>query len=166
MGIFGSDWSDVFAADVPIFELFVRATVLYFSVFIILRSTLRRSAGELSMLDFIFVLLVANGAADAMTGGATSIVAGLVTVVTVVAWNYVLNSLSFYIPLVERLVAPPPLQIVRDGKMLRHNMRKEFLSPNELMGQLREQGIEDVAEVRRAHIEGDGNISVITFDRR
>jgi uncharacterized membrane protein YcaP (DUF421 family) len=116
------------------------------------------------MLDFIFVLLVANGAADAMTGGATSIVAGVVTVVTVVAWNYLLNSLSYYVPLVEKLVSPPPLQVVRNGKLIRPNMRKEFLSEQELMGQLREQGVEDLEKVKAAHIEGDGNISVITFD--
>jgi uncharacterized membrane protein YcaP (DUF421 family) len=164
MEFFGSDWRAVFEPDVPLFELFVRGTVLYFSVFIILRSTLRRSAGELSMLDFIFVLLVANGAADAMTGGATSIVGGLVTVITVVAWNYILNSLSYYIPLFERLVSPPPLQVVRDGKMVRKNMRREFLSEQELMAQLREEGVDDLAKVKAAHLEGDGNISVITYD--
>lgn len=164
MEFFGSDWQEVFATDLPIFELFVRATVLYFAVFIILRSSLRRSAGELSMLDFIFVLLVANGAADSMTGGSTSIVGGLVTVITVVAWNYLLNSLSYYVPLVERLVSPPPLQVVKDGKLIRRNMRKEFLSEQELMGQLREEGVDDISAVKAAHIEGDGNISVITFD--
>ena len=161
MEFFGSDWESVFVTDVPIFELIVRGTVLYFVVFIILRSTLRRSAGELSMLDFIFVLLVANGAADAMTGGATSIPAGVITVATVVAWNYILNSIAYYVPFVERLLSPPPLLIVRDGKMVRKNMRKEFLTEQELMGQLREQGIEDLGGVKSAHLEGDGNISVI-----
>jgi uncharacterized membrane protein YcaP (DUF421 family) len=164
MEFFGSDWAAVFQTDVPIFELIVRGTVLYFVVFIILRSTLRRSAGELSMLDFIFVLLVANGAADAMTGGATSIPAGVITVVTVVAWNYILNSLAFYIPIIERLLSPPPLLVVRDGKMLRRNMRKEFLTEQELMAQLREQGVENVEDVKSAHLEGDGNISVIPKD--
>lgn len=164
MEYFGSDWEAVFATDLPIFELFVRATVLYFAVFIILRSSLRRSAGELSMLDFIFVLLVANGASDAMTGSTTSIVGGLVTVITIVGWNYILNSLSYYVPSIERLVSPPPLQVVKDGKLIRRNMRKEFLSEQELMGQLREEGVDDVSKVKAAHIEGDGNISVITFD--
>jgi uncharacterized membrane protein YcaP (DUF421 family) len=164
MEFFGSDWQAVFATDVPIFELVVRGTVLYFAVFIILRSTLRRSAGELSMLDFIFVLLVANGAADSMTGGSISIVGGLVTVITVVAWNYILNSLSYYVPLVERLVSPPPLPVVRNGRLIRSNMRKEFLSEQELMGQLREEGVEDISRVKAAHIEGDGNISVILIE--
>ena len=164
MEFLGADWQKVFETDLSIVELFVRATVLYFAVFIILRSTLRRSAGELSMLDFIFVLLVANGASDSMTGGSISIIGGLVTVITIVGWNYLLNSLSYYVPLIERLVSPPPLQVVKHGKMIRKNMRKEFLSEQELMAQLREEGIDDVTRVKAAHLEGDGNISVIPYE--
>ncbi len=160
----GTDWQEVFTTEFSIVELFVRATVLYFVVFLIMRFTLRRSAGELSMLDFIFVLLVANGAADAMTGGATSVPAGVVTVVTVVLWNYLLNSLGYYFPLIDRLIAPPPLLVIRDGKMVRNNMRREFLTKDELMAQLREQGVDDIGKVKTAYLEGDGNISVVTFE--
>jgi uncharacterized membrane protein YcaP (DUF421 family) len=164
MSFSGTDWQEVFTTEYSIVELVVRATVLYFVVFLIMRFTLRRSAGELSMLDFIFVLLVANGAADAMTGGATSIPAGVVTVVTVVLWNFLLNSLGYYFPLIDRLIAPPPLLVIRDGKMVRNNMRREFLTKEELMAQLREQGVDDIARVKTAYLEGDGNISVVTFE--
>jgi uncharacterized membrane protein YcaP (DUF421 family) len=160
----GADWENVFLTELPVIEIFVRATVLYFVVFLIMRGTLRRTAGQLSMLDFIFVLLVANGAADAMTGGATSVMSGVIIVLTIVAWNYVLNSLSYRIPLLERLVSPPPLRVVDNGKMLRRNMRREFLTEEELMAQLREEGVDDIAKVKAAHIEGDGNISVIVHE--
>jgi uncharacterized membrane protein YcaP (DUF421 family) len=43
-------------------------------------------------------------------------------------------------------------------------MRKEFLSEQELMAQLREEGIDDVTRVKAAHLEGDGNISVIPYE--
>jgi uncharacterized membrane protein YcaP (DUF421 family) len=162
--LLGIDWTAMFRSEESLAELFVRATILYFVVFGILRATLRRSAGELTMLDFIFVLLVANGAADAMTGGATSIPAGVVTVVTVVTWNYILNSLGYFIPIIERLVAPPPLLLIQDGQMQRRNMRREFLTKDELMAQLREEGVDDLAMVKTAYLEGDGNISVITRD--
>lgn len=164
MHLFDIDWTGMFETEQSLVELFVRATILYFVVFGIMRATLRRSAGELTMLDFIFVLLVANGAADAMTGGATSIPAGVVTVVTVVIWNYLLNSLGYFIPVIERLVAPPPLLLIKDGQMQRRNMRREFLTRDELMAQLREEGVDDVAMVKTAYLEGDGNISVITVD--
>ncbi|HLU34640.1 MAG TPA: hypothetical protein VKZ61_02635, partial [Thermomicrobiales bacterium] len=54
-------WEDILKPDLALTESILRGTILYFAVFIIMRSTLRRTAGELSMLDFIFVLLVANG---------------------------------------------------------------------------------------------------------
>ncbi|MFL5805928.1 MAG: YetF domain-containing protein [Roseiflexaceae bacterium] len=40
-------------------------------------------------------------------------------------------------------------------------MRKELITPEELMSQLREQGLESLEEVREAYIEGDGQISFI-----
>ena len=158
------DWQAVVSPDIALIESFARGTVVYFFVFIIMRGTLRRTAGELSMLDFIFVLLVANGAADAMTGGSISVANGAFIILTVVFWNYALNTLSWYLPALQRWTTPPPLQVVRDGALLRRNMRKEFLTEDELMAKVREDGIENISDVKAAYIEGDGNISIITND--
>lgn len=77
-------WEKILQPDLWLFESFLRGTILYFSVLIIMRTTLRRTAGELSMLDFIFVLLVANAASDSMVGGSVSVTNGLVLIITVV----------------------------------------------------------------------------------
>lgn len=157
-------WDTIISPDVRIVETILRGTLMYFAVFVIMRSTLRRTAGELAMLDFIFVLLVAGGAADAMIGGSLSVANAVVLILTIVAWNYALNTLSWYIPWLERWTTPPPLPLIKEGKMLRRNMRKEFITEAELMAQLREDGIDDVARVKSALLEGDGNISVIPYD--
>lgn len=164
MKVFEVNWRDVFLSEVSLLESFVRGTAMYFIVFILMRSTLRRSAGELSMLDFIFVLLVANGAADAMTAGEDAIMSGVVVVLTIIFWNFLLNWLGFYIPFVDRLRTPPPLMVVREGKMLHRNMRREFLTETELRAQLREQGVVNISKVKAAFLEGDGNISVVTYE--
>jgi uncharacterized membrane protein YcaP (DUF421 family) len=164
MDFITATWDHVMDPDIALFESFIRGTILYFAVLIMMRTTLRRTAGELTMLDFIFVLLVANAASGSMLGGSVQVANGLVLIVTVVAWNYALNTLSWYIPAFQRFISPPPLEIVRDGKMIRKNMRREFITEDELMGQLREQGIEDIAKVKAALVEGDGNISVIPHD--
>lgn len=165
MSQFDVDWGVVFRTDVPLLETVVRGSIVYLAVFTLLRLSLRRTAGELTMLDFVFVLLAASAGADAMTGGSTSIANSVVLVATIVAWNYGLNSLGYYVPLVERLISPPPLQVVREGKLLRSNMRKEYLTLEELHTHLREEGVEDVAQVKAAYIEGDGAISVIPFEQ-
>lgn len=51
--------------------------------------------------------------------------------------------------------------MVRDGAILWRNMRKESVSKEELLSQLREAGIENIAEVKKASVEGDGRISII-----
>jgi uncharacterized membrane protein YcaP (DUF421 family) len=158
------DWGALFRPDDPLLETIVRGSLLYVATFAILRVSLRRSSGQLSMLDFVFVLLVANAAANSMTGDHLSITNGIVLVMTVVAWEYGLNLLSYHSRFVERLIMPPSLLIIKDGKPLRRTMRREFLSMNELMVQLREQGLERLEDVRRAYIEGDGSISIIPYN--
>jgi len=51
------------------------------------------------------------------------------------------------------------------GRGRRRNLRREFLSVDELLAQLREHGIEDVSQVRAAYLESDGVVSVIPLGR-
>jgi uncharacterized membrane protein YcaP (DUF421 family) len=45
--------------------------------------------------------------------------------------------------------------------MMRRNMKRELITEEELMSQLRQQGVGDLSEVEQACVEGDGHISVI-----
>ncbi len=76
--------------------------------------------------------------------------------------NYLVNFLSFHVPFIERMVSPAPIQVVKDGRLLRRNMRREFLTEEELMEHLRQQGVEQLMEVKEAHIESEGKITVIS----
>jgi uncharacterized membrane protein YcaP (DUF421 family) len=60
-------------------------------------------------------------------------------------------------------VHPAPLPLIKDGKIMRRNLRQELLTVDDLLGQLREQGVHDVSEVKRSFIESDGHLSVIKF---
>jgi uncharacterized membrane protein YcaP (DUF421 family) len=51
------------------------------------------------------------------------------------------------------------------GRLLRRNMRREYLTEEELMGHLREQGIDQVEMVKSATIEGDGRIFVVEVSK-
>lgn len=50
---------------------------------------------------------------------------------------------------------------MRDGRKLRRNLRREFISDEELMAKVHGEGLEDLAQVRRMYLEPDGEISVI-----
>ena len=133
-------------------------------LFSILRIVLKREAGALGVTDLLVVVLVADAAQNGMAAEYTSITESLVLVLTIIFWSYALNWLGFRFPRIGRFVHPPPLELVRDGRMLRRNMEKELISEEELLSQIRQQGVDDIADVKRACMEGDGHISVVTND--
>jgi uncharacterized membrane protein YcaP (DUF421 family) len=74
--------------------------------------------------------------------------------------------MSFHFPVVRDWMQPPPQVLVRDGKMQRKVMRRELITTDELKSKLREQGIENLNEIKIAHLEEDGEISVIRHDNQ
>jgi uncharacterized membrane protein YcaP (DUF421 family) len=65
----------------------------------------------------------------------------------------------------ERLLQPPPLVLVRNGRILHRHLRMEFISEKELRAKLREHGVTDPAQVAAAYMESDGAVSVIRRER-
>jgi uncharacterized membrane protein YcaP (DUF421 family) len=157
------DWGKLLLPDMPLIEIFIRGTAIYLFIFVLLRLVLKRETGTLGIADLLVVVLVADAAQNAMTGTYQSITDGFLLIVTIVFWSYTLDWLGYHFPQLEKLVHPPELLLIKDGKMLRRNMKHELITENELCAILRQHQIEDVAEVKRAYIEGDGEISVIPY---
>jgi uncharacterized membrane protein YcaP (DUF421 family) len=155
------DWNTIFSPDVPLLEIVLRGSVMYISLFILLRVILKRQTGSLGMTDLLLITLLADASQNAMAGEYTSIIDGIVLVATIIFWNYAFDWLSFKFEWFSRLIEPTPLLLIKDGRLLRKNMRKELISEAEMMSQLREQGIDDPAKVKVAYMESDGQFSVV-----
>jgi len=160
--MFGLDWQGIFVPSISIFEILVRGTLVYLALFTLLRFVLKREAGGLGVTDLLVVVLIADAAQNAMAGGYRSIPEGILLVATIIFWSYALDWLSYRSLRFARLIQPSPLLLVKDGVMLRRNMRRELITEDELMSQLRRQGVHDIAQVKEAYMEGDGRISVLT----
>lgn len=59
-----------------------------------------------------------------------------------------------------------PIILVKNGRMLHKNMRREYITQSELLSQLREQGIDKLSQVKRARLESDGKLSLIEMDQK
>ena len=157
------DWNSVFVPTVSLAEIVLRGTFVYLLLFFVLR-VLRREAGALGISDLLVVVLIADAAQNAMSSEYKSVTEGAVLVGTIIAWDYALDWLGYRFHAFGRLLRPAPLPLVKDGQLLRQNMRKEMITTEELMSLLREQGVGGLGEVRRCYLEGDGHISVIKSD--
>jgi len=159
---FGSvDWIDVFTPQAPLMETFVRGSLLYLGLVIMLRLTPAREAGAVGTPDLLVILLLADAAQNAMAGPHHAVGDGFVLLVTILLWSVALDWLGYRWPFFHRLLRTPPARLVRDGRILAGGLRREFMTRDELMAQLRKKGIENVSQVKGAWIEADGSVSVI-----
>lgn len=155
--------SHLFHISVPLWELVLRGSATYWFLFLIFRFVMRRDVGALAIADVLLLVLVADASQNALSGGYTSLTEGAVVVSTIIGWNFLLDWASYYVPLLRKLAEPPPLLLVRRGRILYRNMRKEYITKDDLYAKLREHGIEDVTKVKAAYLEADGDVTVIPF---
>jgi uncharacterized membrane protein YcaP (DUF421 family) len=159
--LFQIDWSAVFVPTVSLLEIILRGTLIYLFLFVVLR-VLRRESGGLAIADVLVIVLIADASQNAMSSDYKSITEGAVLVGTIIFWDYTLDLLAYRSPVLQRLVRPAPLPLIKNGQMLRKNMRQEMITEEELLSQLRQQGIDDTASVEKCYLEGDGQISVVS----
>ncbi|HYD05761.1 MAG TPA: YetF domain-containing protein [Reyranella sp.] len=158
------DWVGIVEPKHALLELFLRGSIMYLVIIVLLRVVVRRTVGGIGMTDILVIVLIAEVAGNGIADSFQSVVESTVLVFTVLFWSYVLEWLQSHFPAMERLLRDRKLKLVEDGRMLRRNMRSEFVTADELMAQLREHGLEDCSKVKAAYMEADGKISIIRRD--
>jgi uncharacterized membrane protein YcaP (DUF421 family) len=158
--MFGVDWGAVVAVDTPLTEIIVRGSLTYLGIFAFLR-LFKREAGSVGITDLLVLVLIADAAQNAMAANYTSVTDGAVLVGTLLFWSYALDWLGYHVPQVQRLVRPRPMPLIRDGRPLEDNLRRQLITGEELLSQVWLGGAENLAGVKAAYVEVDGRISVI-----
>ena len=160
------DWGAVLGLTKSPLELIVRGSAMYLFLLAMFRTVLQRDIGAVGVADILLLVLIADASSNAMSGEYKSVSDGIILVATILGWNFLFDYLSFRFPAVRRIIQPPKLRLVRDGEILYRNLRREFISEDELWAKLRENGVDDLADVRSATMESNGAISVIKRENK
>lgn len=142
-------------------ELLIRGTLMFWFLFLVLRFVLRRDMGSAGISDILFIVLLGDAAQNGMIGQGQSVADSMSLIAVLVAWNYSLDFLGYRFRFFEWLTEPAPICLIRDGRLLRKNMRRQHLTDAEIRAKLRGEGIENVADVRRMYLESDGSFSTL-----
>ena len=155
------NWGSVFVPAIGLAEIFVRGSLVYLGLFVILRIMARRQAGHFGPADLLVIVLIADAAQNGLGKDYGSVTEGLALVLTIVGWEYLLDWISWRFPATRPYLTPPSLTLIRDGRLIPQNLRKEMITEDELKSQLREHDVEEYADIRLATLEGDGRLSVL-----
>jgi uncharacterized membrane protein YcaP (DUF421 family) len=151
----------VFGLTTPWWEIVLRTAVVYVVVLVLLRVAGKRELGQMSPVDLVVILVIANAVQNAMTGGDNSLIGGIIAATTLVVINTGFGKIAHRIPYAAHLFESDPTQLVRRGRPIKRNLERENVEEAELMMAAREHGIEDLVGVESAYLERDGSISII-----
>jgi uncharacterized membrane protein YcaP (DUF421 family) len=163
--LFNVEWHDLFVPTHSIAEMVIRGTLMYLGLFLIFRFIIGRQSSAIGIADILVVVIIADAAQNAFAKEYKSISEGIALVLTIVFWDFLLDWLGYRSRFFARVIRPAPQKLVQDGQMLFRNMRRELITAEELRSEARQQGIADIADVKTACLEGNGQISFVKADQ-
>ncbi|WP_439874170.1 DUF421 domain-containing protein [Bacillus mycoides] len=137
-----------------------RTMLLYIIILIIFRLMGKREIGELSVLDLVVFIMLGEMAVVAIENTDKSLWHQLVPMIFLMCIQIILSVISLKFQRFRHLIEGEPAILINAGKIDEKKMRKQRYNIDDLMMQLREQGIGDVRDVEYAILEPSGKLSV------
>src|SRR5881296_4241355 len=122
----------VFGLTTPWWEIILRTAVVYVVVLVLLRVAGKRELGQMSAVDLVVILVIANAVQNAMTGGDNSLIGGVIAATTLVAVNTAFSRVGHRVPYLEHLFESEPTLLVKDGKVIEKAVQDENVDPDEI----------------------------------
>ena len=145
-------------------EIVLRATAVYFFVYILLRVMGKRELGELSAFELVLLVMIGDLVQQAVTQEDFSVTGAVLAVGTIAFWVLLSSYLSFRFKKAQSVLESLPVLVVRDGSIQREALKAERVSIEELANAARMQGIADLGTVAYAVLESDGSLSFVQKD--
>jgi uncharacterized membrane protein YcaP (DUF421 family) len=143
-------------------DLVIRATVVFFFIFLITRIAGRRELSDLEPFDFILLVVLGDLVQQGITQSDASVTGTLIVISTITLLSVAVSWVSFRSRRIRVATEGQPIVLVQDGQIIERNMRRERLTRGDLEEEARGQQIASLADVRWAILESNGKISFLT----
>ena len=145
-------------------EIVLRCLVMYILIILFLRMAGKRGIRQLSIFEVAIILSLGSIAGDPMFDEEIPLLQAFIVISTVLLlYRMTTWCMMKYQPF-EDLMEGKSLYIIEDGLLVVEDLKKENLSHDEFFGQMRQQSVEHLGQVRTALLESDGALSVLFFE--
>ena len=146
------------------FIVLFRSFFFYILIAVVYRFMGKREIGELSIMDFIVSIFIAELAAIAIENYKDSMFLSIIPIVVLVALQLVVSHLSLKNEKARNMIDGEPSMIINRGKINFKEMLKQRYNLDDLLTQLRAKSIKSIEEVDYAILETSGKLSVFKKD--
>ncbi len=148
------------------FIIIFRTLLLYLLILMMFRLMGKREIGELSLLDLVVFMMIAEMAAVSIENTDDHIMRTIVPMLLLMVVQIVFAFISIKSKKFRDLIDGKPTIIINKGKIDETAMRKQRYNFDDLLLQLREKDIPNIADVEFAILETSGKLSVIEKEKK
>lgn len=138
-----------------------RVTFVYAFLMVAFRLTGKREVGQMSPFELVTLLMIPEIYSTVLNRNDASIEQATVTVITLFLLVFFTGLLTFRSKKAEGIIDGEPTVLVRDGKMLERNLRRERVTPEEVFSEMHLAGVERIEDVQWAILETEGKIAIV-----
>ena len=153
-------WNDLWLVQIPLLEKVLRTVFVYGGLAVLLRLAGKRDLAQLNSFDLVVMLLLSNVVQNAVIGNDNSLTGGLLGAAVLVAINAAVVRLSNRHPVFIKAFEGSPTVLVRDGRPVTGALRRLGLRRADVVAAFRQQGADDVREIKEATLNPGGTIVV------
>lgn len=141
-------------------QMSLRAASVYVIAIVIVRIGKKWFMSRGTAFDLILAIVFGSIVSRVITGDAPFL-PGIAAVLTLVLMHWLFSAASLRWKEFSRLVKGQPVLLVRDGIIVQEGMKRTHISDGNLRQDLRQKGVSALGEVAEAHLEPNGEVSVI-----
>ena len=142
-------------------DIVVRASVMFAVIYALLRMLGKRELGQMTPFELISLIVIGDLIQQGVTQDDHSLTGAVLAVATFSFWALVLSWISYLWPRGERLLEGEPRVLIKNGELLRQNLKRDRMTSSEIESEMRLAGIASMKEVAWAMLEPNGKISFI-----
>ncbi len=141
--------------------VFIRSIILYTAVLISMRIMGKGEIAEMNCFDLVITLLIAEVASLPMENNDIPMINGIAALTGLVAMQTIVSFLSLKFRSISTILSGKPSILINKGQIDYKELKKERVSINELLEQLRIQGYFNIKYIQYAILETDGSLSIV-----
>lgn len=143
--------------------ILIRTLILYAVLLLTLRFLGKRQMGEMELSEFVVAALIADLAANPLQDIGVPLLNALVPMMALFCCEVLISGLAMKSIRLRALLFGRPSLLIREGKIDQKELRKNRLTVDELLQELRCQSVTDVSTVESAYLETNGRLSILLY---
>ena len=142
-------------------SVFIKTLILYVLLTFMMKIMGKRRIGELEPDELVSTLLISEIAAMPISDASIPLINSLIPILFIVALEVLLAALKSKSKRAKHLLEGEPTYIIYKGRLFPKALTKNRISINEVLSEMRSQGIGSLSDVASGIIEANGKLSLI-----